>query len=717
MSSFDSTIAPYAVLPPHQAFKLLELSLHLNIKDETVRSLFVTQFGDSLKGQFGWTGVLHADHNAYQASIDAGCFICSSVHDSFHTDIWHSTEDVYSEYHLRPSPFYPLSYVLAIASEAIGNGEEMSQLGEVNIEFELHPLRGRHSHQLVPRVEETLTLTTSTVVQRHLNKHIPMRNDGSESTAQIQKWLHRCIRSHRRCPQMPNRNSFHPTRLIDVGSANHSSCRLRLCLEEAPESPYIALSHCWGSGNIQKLTLANFESMKHGLLISTLSKTFQDVIRTTRSMEIRYLWIDALCIIQDSKDDWLREAALMGDVYAGAAFTIAATGAANGEGLFLWKDATMTGPWLIDIPTLAKTRLATYVIDHADFWKRNITRAPLYRRAWTLQERHLSSRMVHFSRNQMIWECNEIVACETYPDGIPKIRATYNEDGRRTMKLADVISNDPFHDNVDPEGEAELVGVHPYEYWPSVVEQYMRCSLSYSQDKLVAISGLAKKVANITREKYLAGLWDNDDLPIQLLWNVCLCEKFDGTISERTDSYRAPTWSWASLEGQIRCRLPNNSRKILINIVQASITPASDDLTGQVSGGCLHIKGSLFPIWRFRTRTENLELGDYCVDIDQADGDSTTELIAYPDIPIGPVTGIDLWFLPVCTGFTTIEIESSISGLLLEQSTVADDHFTRFGVAHLDSEGARRLCRLAEEDCWQIDEVLDQKEQQSIVLS
>jgi heterokaryon incompatibility protein (HET) len=102
---------------------------------------------------------------------------------------------------------------------------------------------------------------------------------------------------------------------------------------------YLALSHCWGIGPRFTLTFSSVAGLHEGIDISMLSKTFQDAISVTKrflvDFGIRYLWIDSLCIIQDSEIDWMRESAVMGEIYQNAFCTITATAGKDGnDGLF-----------------------------------------------------------------------------------------------------------------------------------------------------------------------------------------------------------------------------------------------------------------------------------------------------------------------------------------------------------------------------------------------
>ena len=195
---------------------------------------------------------------------------------------------------------------------------------------------------------------------------------------------------------------------------------------------YIALSHCWGT--TPSLTLIDtslplgtgkncisLQKFRSGLLISKLPRTFRDAVCIARRLNVRYLWIDALCIVQNSQDDWVKESARMHAVYGNAYCTLAATSSLSGDGgLFHDRDPNMVN--LIQVhPVWVDPSPRGLTVVPLDFWKVNVSEAPLNRCAWVLQERILSSRVIHFGANQILWDCNSFECCESFPDGFPDL--------------------------------------------------------------------------------------------------------------------------------------------------------------------------------------------------------------------------------------------------------------------------------------------------------
>jgi hypothetical protein len=144
----------------------------------------------------------------------------------------------------------------------------------------------------------------------------------------ISKWIDECKSNHSSCHLLDS--PWHPTRLLDVGTLNGIELpRLVETAGEDIQESYAALSHMWGDPNqghappVRTLK-ANYEEMKSGIPRQMMSKNFIDAAITTRRLGLRYIWIDSLCIIQDSLEDWHAEAATMDKVYKFAEITIVA---------------------------------------------------------------------------------------------------------------------------------------------------------------------------------------------------------------------------------------------------------------------------------------------------------------------------------------------------------------------------------------------------------
>src|SRR5579859_4869443 len=108
-------------------------------------------------------------------------------------------------------------------------------------------------------------------------------------------WIDDCSLNHRLCPKPEDAEL--PTRLLDVGESTDSFQDLRLIIPKGAKGKWIALSYCWGQSNNYVTTTRTLEDHLRQIPFGSLPRTIRDAIRVTRSLGIRYLWVDALCII------------------------------------------------------------------------------------------------------------------------------------------------------------------------------------------------------------------------------------------------------------------------------------------------------------------------------------------------------------------------------------------------------------------------------------
>ncbi|KAF2036412.1 HET-domain-containing protein, partial [Setomelanomma holmii] len=170
-----------------------------------------------------------------------------------------------------------------------------------------------------------------------------LENDstGSPASFELAKyWVSNCVQNHADCPEPSS--GWLPKRVIDVSPSDGSVIpRLIETTDSAfdcthKERRYVSLSHCWGTKQLITTTMANIRNHKRGICPKDLSQTFRDAIQVTRSLGERYLWIDSLCIMQDSTQDWKTQSVQMCNIYQRSVFTIMAAHASGGdEGCFV----------------------------------------------------------------------------------------------------------------------------------------------------------------------------------------------------------------------------------------------------------------------------------------------------------------------------------------------------------------------------------------------
>jgi hypothetical protein len=452
-------------------------------------------------------------------------------------------------------------------------------------------------------------------------------------------WINTCFTSHSICKLRHSSPSprFFPTRVIHVpfgpmapkpryyiiDTQTHSTVSLGL--------QYVTLSHCWGepkdpsyrttSGNIA-------ERLSAGISRDDLPPTFTDTIDTALRLRVPFLWIDSLCIIQGDKDDWAAECTKMADVYKNSFLNISATSARSSkDGL---TSSYELHPRLVNTSWLNE-RDGRYRLIDPDFWRERVTDAQVNTRGWVVQERVLASRVLHFGFDQLLWECCELSASEEFPEGMPnKYVGDYVHgqlDFKQTTNL--FISSNRLTNPHDSAHYNKYRKFH--DIWQRLGTMYGRCELTQPDaDKLMAISGLARVIQRELDDEYLVGLWKKNLLG-DLLWRVHKTQrKIQGTVpngpyerrwdySKRAATYRAPSWSWASVDGLVKlgyyvdlsgnpesieegdsaCKMTTSPMASILDVSQSLVKP--EDPFGQVNGGKLVIWGQMH---RLGTRKE-----------------------------------------------------------------------------------------------------------------
>ncbi|KAK4450354.1 heterokaryon incompatibility protein-domain-containing protein [Podospora aff. communis PSN243] len=390
------------------------------------------------------------------------------------------------------------------------------------------------------------------------HNHFSLRDSTSTSdcSALWHHWLDVCRKTHDQCQPLSGDSTFFPARVIEVSSNANANAHLKWRMTTrngTVPGPYLTLSHCWGSpDHVQiRLTHETFSSFLQDRPVSELPKTFQDAMSITYSLGFRYLWIDSLCIIQGDTADWKDQSSVMGLIYKHAICNIAATWAKDSsEGCFSHRDPALITPTTISLQERSghwdhDEAIATdYQIGYRSMYWENVHSAPLNRRGWVLQERHLATRQLNFARDAVYWECKQLASSEHFPDRIPRpLRWVGGLNGG-------ILTEKP---RVDFTSVPQL-----RQAWNELVQAYSTTSFTYSTDRIVAVSGLVSELAGRLDDEYLAGLW-RKDLHKQLCWIVNRYKHISGrerpsrkplppAKPPTSREYMAPTWSWAKFE-------------------------------------------------------------------------------------------------------------------------------------------------------------------------
>lgn len=390
------------------------------------------------------------------------------------------------------------------------------------------------------------------------NATLEQASTGSQAMINLASyWLLRCLKSHSECTPGKNPVSL-PRILIDVGIGQQTDVSPFLYERSMGETGYyFALSYRWGTAPLMTKR-GNFEEFKRAIPMDQLPTLMKDAILLTQRFGCRYLWVDALCIVQD--DFELKEAEIksMEQIYRNSSLTIAA--------------AVQT----VDVPEAT--------IFHMRPVKRSTSREVSARpdnlldmRGWILQEQVLSTRVLSYTVDgEMYWTCNGTEASCSHPSGrkedlrpnekglgsLMKRELTYHKMNRflNSLPLADMWEN------------------NMYDLWMIIVTDFTNRSLSVENDRLAALAGISSGLERCLDDELLAGHWRSQlanslawcvdpDLetgllcsgypfgdrmnPKSSLWRIKVANDVQKSLGRRPTTFEAPTWSWASVLGPI----------------------------------------------------------------------------------------------------------------------------------------------------------------------
>ena len=438
----------------------------------------------------------------------------------------------------------------------------------------------------------------------------------SQSTlGQMYRWLVECHSSHTLCRQ--DHSSFVPRRLLHINFGTRAPVLRLVENGQSVQIRWAALSYVWGGGQKLKTTISSIADMKAGIGTERLPRTLQDAVTVCKAMCLEYLWVDSLCIIQDDPSDLAQELTSMPQIYQRSWVTISASTAANVSKGFLQERCYSHDQRPLSLSYLADDGLATNRIVFINFRTNSCLswESPIHERAWTYQERRLSSRTLDFSDKGVIMYCHTNKRCQGYGSLMGWSAFGDTEDAKLVVRTERRLYKPVSEYQELPE-------------WHDIVAGYVDRKLSFSSDKLIALSALASLYRQCTGYTYLAGLW-KESLISDLCWRSAY-----HSLAPRPKEYRAPSWSWAAVDLTLHAKVPPDFKErlgpggiyhenlktaahSLAKVIDVEIRQEPPNTTfGMIYEGFLTLEAPvLWTNWLYNTYLISFDLGIYDMDI------------------------------------------------------------------------------------------------------
>ncbi|KAH6876718.1 heterokaryon incompatibility protein-domain-containing protein [Thelonectria olida] len=562
------------------------------------------------------------------AGVKAGCWWCTRILQQImdHLEVQGFDIEIFHKLCSKVETFVQLESAIGSYRKARGSENPRIQL-TLSIFFWKNGAGPEDATRIVQQVNRSREppcldlshLAAATSRQRELS-HLAERIDN-------------CTKNHTTCNQ---KRDWLPTRLLQIHVLGDTVTLKLVPGKDVPlDSRYITLSHRWGKQESLKLTRNTFLEHSRGIHGEKLPRLFAEAAQVANSLGVCFIWIDSLCIRQDSDDDLAKELATMDNIYQNAFANIAGTFASDSSGsLFSDQNALSFSSHRARKSGDVSTGLATdfWWFDSDDGVFNRLEAESLYSRAWVFQERLLARRNVSFTGSQLFYECSEELSCEAVEISHPSLNRLCVAEALRCRPFDsfDSVASEDFRrpQLFSIESLDQLTRTQCLNVWGKIVQSYSGLNLTVPSDKLAALSGLARRFHARLQTPYYAGLW-GANLQADLCWQRSPDGSDDSGPARRVDGYRAPTWSWACLDGPVEVKLSTYHSQWYFEILEAYTTPWKRDPFARLIDAKLCLRGTMFALREEDLGRHALEHGYY----------SSGTLETFPDRP-----NIEFWW-------------------------------------------------------------------------
>ncbi|TVY68919.1 hypothetical protein LSUE1_G007793 [Lachnellula suecica] len=464
-------------------------------------------------------------------SFSSGCALCGILREKLSAEEW-----------LRPEPLSPTAEITIKAEFGFQESAHRKPTGAV---FECQFAGESQWHRTARQPSFVLAASGDSSASRQFRGLRASDPLSLNNQATIKSWMNECRETHKYCKRQTTQSL--PSRLIEVEPQNP-----KLVPTKGKTGVYATLSYCWGLSPenpfelMYTTTLSTLSARMGGMLMNEMPRTLQDAVLATRALGLKYLWVDALCIIQDSKPDVEHEIKNMASVYGNCELVICATSAVSSKDGFLRPRPALRPLVLMSFMPSEGGDAGTYgFYDPKTFPKRNnwgvIESSGWNKRAWTFQERVISPRVLHFSSDMVYMECRTSDFSELGCTPRERVIGGYFLGANfRYLGISEYFSS------VTPRDAAKAHAIYAVYY--QVASEYSKRQLSFEADREAAFSAVVEQFTHILpRSESMYGLW-MDDLWRGLVWNVN-CRRGDNPVTASQDTKPVsswPSWSWYS---------------------------------------------------------------------------------------------------------------------------------------------------------------------------
>ncbi|EKJ73217.1 hypothetical protein FPSE_06641 [Fusarium pseudograminearum CS3096] len=518
---------------------------------------------DKNEQQLGFTFDLHPSRQHLIDSASNGCAICAIIADAL------------DDHERNPRPaFEPFDSEFGPKSNSVKLQPARSwsldcikvSCDELGTEIRLFQVYD----SLTSSFEDSYRMDTST---------------GSSSAMVMAKnWIRICQEHHTECQevqQMRQRKGILPRRLLHIGTSEIQPQIVHV----QDTVPYCALSYCWGVKDFFTTTRDNLVQNMRGIPMESFPAIMKDAIYVVRSLKYEYIWIDALCIVQDDEQDWAHEAGIMGDIYSNAELTISTLISGDCHtGLFQPRSVRISHPVPLNIwqPKTERKANASHALTPQWLEREVKTSGPVHSRGWTLQEQLLSKRILYFGGGMLHFECLHDYVVEANPGGEYRQSANKRADDLQTRRHAKKALQGAT--NCDSVSSATRWRMQPFELWKQQVREFTRRSLTRATDRQPAFDAISKSLATAVGCNPLCGIWNGDKLFESLCWQTKNCADAPLNLPN------IPSWTWLACTGEISFELMSRAGR---EEVQTSSGATVVSINTEATGLSITLRGTL----------------------------------------------------------------------------------------------------------------------------